>query len=785
MAQASTAAQEDYLEDQVGLKDYEVDRITARSKVYFGGRDGNADVEHAKKGMNRILIGFSIICDLFLIGIGYLLSNALAFIFFAIILQLMVIYWRLVLSPLRFHTFASDQQYLQYRGYLTQAQQLKAHWQDGKYKFFVFLYWAMDAIVFCCIIDGPNQLAYLNNVIYDRGKFPLSTVTSLVPALVVIGIIVNIIGAVVYSKYKKIDRARGIEVEDPKMQQTLLGVIIGSIFALFLIGIMNATAFTVFWQPAPGITNPIYLFNMEQPLFAARWNIFWYYGFVVGGSAFLGMLILMGFNGMENAFLHVRLNRAWQESTPVEKNWEFKGVAARQTSDLVKKNQASKRSLREIILVCIILLVAFWVFLNGAKDVNGDIVFENPMAIIGIVLIAFPLLNILFFSHRRHVKRDGRYFYPPPTKNPRYAAFDERGLGQWKYYYREVLPKKKGLLRSATYWALIIAAIFNFKDIGLSFVNWKSLFEGSTNPSGLLIDLGDAVGVSGDYILVAIIVAVTVLTLVTFIGALGKTSKNFNGSVFWSYFYKILLGLMLVLCFFWATKLPGIVMAMNLLSVDFAIALGLIIAYFLLISVLSRYFLFPLLFKFENLAICRNKVLEIVILQAVLMSVLNLIFQWLLPMTGVTGPLSYGYPWRTGVNQEAQYLMENFDLGVFLMEWGGRYIIWGAVQQWLVMGYFLELWRKAFPNSKGYVISIGTALIFGVIHAIDWPLIMFTFIAGTIWAWNWNKSYYDKETGRVHRGNNLFLWGFVHGMGGSLLGILMPFGAAVGPFNMA
>ncbi len=786
MAQATTASQEDYLEEQVGLKDYEVDRIKERGQAYFGGRDGKADVDHAKRGMNRILIGFSIICDLFLVGICYLLSHALAFIFFAIILQLMVIYWRLVMSPLRFHTFASDQQYLQYRGYLTQAQQLKAHWQDGKYKFLVFLYWIADAIVFCCIIDAPNQLAYVNNVIYDRGEFPLSTVTSLVPALVVIGIIVNIIGAVVYSKYKKIDRARGLEVEDSKMQQALLGVIIGSVFALFLIGSMNATTFTIFWQPAPGINNPIYLFDMEQSLFAARWNIFWYYGFVIGGSALFGMLILMGFNGMENAFLHVRLNRAWQESAPVEKNWEFKTVVARQTTDLIKKNKASKSSLREIIVVCMALLLAFWVFLWWGNGGTGDIEISNPMTIIGGALILIPLLNLLFVSHRRHVKRDGRYFYPPPTRNTRYAAFDERGLGSWKYYYREVLPKNKGLLRSATYWALIIAAIFNFKDMGLGFINWKSLFEGSTTPNGYLIDLGEALDVGGTEILVAIIVAVTVLTLVTFIGALGKSPKNFKGSVFWCYFYKIILGVMMILCFFWATKLPGIVMAVNLFTVDFAIAVGLIVAYFLLIALLSRFLLFPLLIKFENLALCRNKVLEIVIMQVVLMSVLNLIFQWVLPMTDVNGQvIVYGYPWRVGTDQEAKTLMENFDLGVFLMEWGGRYIIWGAVQQYLVMGYFLELWKKAFPNSKGYVIAVGTALIFGVIHAIDWPLILFTTIAGMIWAWNWNKEYYDKDAGRVSRGNNLFLWGLVHGMGGSLLGILMPFGAAVGPFNMS
>ena len=45
------------LEEDIGLKDYEVDQIKLKSKIYFGSRTVDADIKYAKKIMNIFSIG--------------------------------------------------------------------------------------------------------------------------------------------------------------------------------------------------------------------------------------------------------------------------------------------------------------------------------------------------------------------------------------------------------------------------------------------------------------------------------------------------------------------------------------------------------------------------------------------------------------------------------------------------------------------------------------------------------------------------------------------------------
>ncbi|MHA1734641.1 MAG: hypothetical protein ACTSU5_22115 [Promethearchaeota archaeon] len=231
--------------------------------------------------------------------------------------------------------------------------------------------------------------------------------------------------------------------------------------------------------------------------------------------------------------------------------------------------------------------------------------------------------------------------------------------------------------------------------------------------------------------------------------------------------------------------MPQVTTAVDFNSGSFFTGLGTVVGIFAVLGVLALLFIFPVLVKFDNFHVTRNAILQIFILTVVLTAFIVLFFHWFVPMTGLQGEVIQNvYPFDSGVENETRTLWENFRFLDLLNKWIGYYLWWGALQQFLFMSYFLELWRKVFPNSKGYWIAFGTACIFGVIHFPDWPLMLFTALMGMVWAYSWNKEYYDPKTGKVHRGNNLLLWGLVHGFGGSLIGFLLPFSMAVGPFNM-
>lgn len=775
------------LEDDIGLKDYEVDRIKLKSNLYFQGRTVDADIAYAKRVMNYFLIGLSVFAFLFLVGFCAVFLGEFQFLYFYIAVQVLLVYWRFVISPLRYHGFDSDKQFITYRGYLTQGPRLRTQLRDDKYKFLVFFYILWNVMVLCAILDSQNMLPYLNNVIYDRGAFPDSTVDSLVPALVVLGLIVNLFGGIMYGKYRTIDLATRDEKEDNRMRLLLLALIIASIIILFILAVLNAPAFDAFWQPSPTSENFWNYFDPEQPLSPARLHIFLYYTLTFAGVTFLGLLVLLGLSALETALIHKGTNNNWQRSEPVEKNWEFKTTVDRQEKMRSDKIKTRKRSLIEMGLVNIALVSGMWLFLKWGGEIMG----LEFMNYIGIGVIGVAAIWVFGVSWIYHAKKDGKFHYPTKKQNAAYAFFDERGMGSWKYYYREVFNKKKSLVLWVLFFILLITAVFNFDEIGLMFMNWGEIFEDIrignpvAPPEGIMIGFAGIFGIDPYAAAVAIIVVTTGLSVVGFIAALGKTEKDFGGSKFWCNLLKGVVGGIVLLCFFWASRVPQIVDKVNIFSMDFLVAILVMVLFFGLIAIAWVFVLMPIVVKFENLRVVKNSILQIIIMTVVLIVLISFIFDWLLPMTDVNGdPVIYGYPFKVGADNEISVLWGNFDLGEFMAEWGGRYIIWGSVQQYLFMGYYLELWKKIFPKSKGYIIAIGTSCIFGMIHAIDWPLMLFTGIAGLFWAYDWNKEKFDKQTGKVHRGNNLLLWGIVHGFGGTLAGMLMPFGLGVGPFNL-
>jgi hypothetical protein len=110
----------------------------------------------------------------------------------------------------------------------------------------------------------------------------------------------------------------------------------------------------------------------------------------------------------------------------------------------------------------------------------------------------------------------------------------------------------------------------------------------------------------------------------------------------------------------------------------------------------------------------------------------------------------------------------------------GFYAIWGMIQQWLFLGYFNARLRKGIPNQKigpvsGRIItSILTGLTFGLIHLPAWPLSTLTFIGGCLFGWFYQEDKY----------RNLFIMGFVHGVGGTLVSQTTPMVMVVGPWSV-
>ncbi|MHA1792642.1 MAG: hypothetical protein ACTSVI_08360 [Promethearchaeota archaeon] len=773
---------EEELENDIKMKDYQIDRIKRFSSLYFKERSWEKDVEFTKKAMNYFLIGLSIFSFSVLVLFCYIYLNLYPFLLFYIVVQATLIIWRFFFSPVRYNAFRDMKTFITYRGYLTQGPRLRTQLRDDKYKFLVFIYLFLNMLVLCSIIDAPRLVPYLNNIIYNRGENPGALLSSLVPAVIVLGFIINIFGAIVGARYKVVEKPSG-RVKPSKVMSLVFITVIVSIFILIFAAIDHPSDMAQFLKPSATNNNWIYYFDQDQPITRSRNAVFTFYGLVYFGATGLAILVILGLTAFETALLHAGQNKHVQHTGSLENNWEYKAARGRQEKMRLDKIKTRKRSLLEIAIMCLSMIIGMWLFLYY----GGEVAKIKWMSYAGYAVIGLALIWFMVLSPFYHAKKDGKYHYPTMKHNAFYAWFDERGMGSFKYYYREVFSKKRSLLLWTTYWLLMLAAVFNFDEINLGFMNWQYLFQNPTGtPSGVIVDFVGLLVDAPNESAVSVILFATGLSVIAFIAALDKKKEQFGGSLFWCIFYKVIIGVVLLGCFFWLAKVPNIIEKVDFTSGVFIQSLIMTIIFFGITTVALIFFVIPFVVKFDNLnrGIAKDIVL-ILISTIVLTWIIIVIFDFFLPMTDINGlPVVYGYPFKTGEEYEVSNLVANFDLGVFLMEWFGRYIAWGAVQQYLFMSYFLTLWKKVFPRSKGYIVAVLTASIFGVVHAIDWPLMIFTAVAGMIWAWYWNQEYFDKKTGRVMKGNNLLLWGIVHGFGGSLLGILMPFTLGVGPFNM-
>lgn len=128
----------------------------------------------------------------------------------------------------------------------------------------------------------------------------------------------------------------------------------------------------------------------------------------------------------------------------------------------------------------------------------------------------------------------------------------------------------------------------------------------------------------------------------------------------------------------------------------------------------------------------------------------------------------------------------NWDIFTGIAFWGTdglyadwfAYIWWGFVQHWLFLGYFNTRLRKGLPEHKilgvkgKWWTGIINMFFFGIIHIPAWELAIFAFTGGIFFSYYFQKDKY----------RNLFAFGLIHGVGGALLGRLVPWELSVGPW---
>ncbi|MBD3351944.1 MAG: hypothetical protein GF364_10710 [Candidatus Lokiarchaeota archaeon] len=769
---------EEELEDDIGLKDYEIDKINLESEYLFNKpEDIKKGVEMTKNIMGKVLAIVSVLFGIAFIPIGLFYRSP--FLFLYLIPQLMIILWITLLSPIQHHTFRHDKYYLKYRANLEPGFKFfKAHLRDFKYQYLAVIYLLANAMVFCAIFDAAmlntRILERMNEIIYDRGNYPDSLITSVLPCLVVIGVGVNVLGASLFRFYKKRDAITDKKIEDPLIRNILLISVILSIILLFIIGAAVSDHFETFFSNSENASNFLYIFDSDDPMYHGRSTTFLFYLVIFSGSLALGFLILLGITTAELALLRIIIRRNKNNMPPPEKNWEFKPVLERREKVRNDKNNARKAALLEIIATTMAMVVGMWLGLWFGSDEMFDI---PALEYFGYAILGLGGLWVFFLSPVYHHLNDGRHWYPTEKeRNWNYAFWDERGMGSARKYYGHVLRKKKRLVGWCLFWFIL--------SMSFVFFDWEDIWK-QKDIEGIIPDLADGI-FDLNYITVAVVFVMTAMVIIGFIISIGYKQAQFKDSKFWMIFYKLFMVFILFCCFKWITTITHITSLVDVFSLDFLIAVLVVILFFGVVSLVAVLVFFPFLIKFENLHAPKGAILMITVNTLVLTAILVAVFHVVLPMTGLNGEeIAWPYPFNSGIEEEVHLLWQNdFWLGALFDEWAGRYIWWGALQQYLFMSYYLVLWQKVFPNSKGYIVSVGTSMIFGVIHAVDYPLMLFTGIAGLMWAYFWHKEYYDKKTGKVHRGNNLLLWGMVHGFGGSLMAIIIPFSMSVGPFNM-
>ncbi len=773
---------EDFREESFDhLEDYEIDNLDKYCEEFLKNNIEVRNIVKKTKSLNvKMVIGFIIFGTIFNYFSFITLSNDVNYFwYFESITVGIILFWYFFLSPIRTHDlrdkngFKDDKQFQKYRGVITPGQSILNQLKDKRTMYVVFSCLIIACVSIYSIFEDVEVTRYLNVVYaayslpdylsYVDPDFSISTIPSTIPVILVLFMLANVIGFFAISYYERENK-----ITEEKVEKTDFGkiILIGLFLALIVVNLILAIQFGEasgkFWNE-----DAHFLRANSDAAFTARWYTIILYVFIFLGAVGLCILTTLGLSGLEGGYIKMLYRQKIESIPPEEDVWEFTKTKTRH--ELEKKCFNGTRVYAAIELITVIFLAVWgywtlWIYSEkGPMGYNPTI--ELLMTIELVLLVAvwvFVLSPYLQYRYER------KYYFKDPHHSWGTVALEERGLGSPRTYFREDRKKHKTL----------IAYLLYFNLIGL----WALIFTTIGDEDVMLI-IFEPLGGSEAAVIPSMLIFYIVLNLI-FLVYTTKITIMDNSSEGKAYKFVLLVIISVftfssvLIAFAFQHSLSGF----NWTSLEFVWSMAITAVFFLLLAIVLYLLIFPLAVKFDNFEVSKADILQIFISTIILMAIFILIFDFFLPMTDASGAeIKWGYPFRRGASNDASVKTQNFVWGEFLSNWYG-YLWWGAVQQFLFMSYFLRLLYKIFPHSKGFIPAALSSCIFGIIHYPDWPLMVFTGFGGLLWAYFWQKEYETKD-GKLVRGNNLYLWGMVHGFGGSLVSFLIPISMSVGPFN--
>jgi len=123
-----------------------------------------------------------------------------------------------------------------------------------------------------------------------------------------------------------------------------------------------------------------------------------------------------------------------------------------------------------------------------------------------------------------------------------------------------------------------------------------------------------------------------------------------------------------------------------------------------------------------------------------------------------------GFFWSIKGNGISEYLFGYENLWIDFIFQFLFYIIWGFIQQVLFLSFINVRLRNliSYDTRKGRIyLSIINGAIFSAYHLLNFPLCLFTFVGGTLWAYSFTKN------------PNMLTVSISHGLGGTLSSIFV------------
>jgi len=754
---------EDSFEDH--LEDYEIDNLDKYSEEFL-----KYDKPIVKKVIRfdvLMLILITIVVTPFYYACFYIFNTPdfnIYFWYFELTTIAVMLFWFFVLSPLRTHEIydkngkRDDRLFLKYRGIITPGTSIKNQLSDNKKGYVLFSCFLISIIILFSVLENYHAILFLNLIYPAYQTDPISTIPSTIPAILFLFMFVNVIGFVAASSYDHKD----IITKEKKKKFRLKKLILLGIFITFIVlnislAVLHSNDAGLFWVNANAVTT------RSTAEFNAAWTTIILYFFIYLGLIAIGIMIMLGISGLEGGYIKMLFRQKREVVPPEENNWEYSKTTQRHKEEKICFNKTRVNSAIELVVVIAFMVGGYWTLWLADEKWNNDALYAAMIALLGVLL-----LWVFFVSGAVHSKRERKYYFKDPHQNFKTLNFEERGLGSWKTYYREDIKKRKVLIMYLLY----------FNILGLWGLSWNN-----GGGAGVVEGIFSSLGVPETAALPALIVFYCAWNLIflTYTGYITIYNNSTEGKIYKALLFLV-IGLFTIGTYAIITAFEDRLQGFNWVSLDFVLGMAIVVALYGLLAIILVIFIFPVAIRFDNFEVVKKDIIVIMISTIVFISVFAAFFNFFLPMTDGSGNiLQNGYPFRSGLDKAALYQWNNFVFGHYLIGWYG-YVWWGFVQQYLFMSYFLRLLYKMFPHSKGFIPAALSSCIFGIIHFPDWPLMLFTGIAGLMWAYFWQKEYTTKE-GKIVRGNNLYIWGLIHGMGGTFVGQLIPISMSVGPFN--